>query len=397
MNLNNYRNAQASAVGRTQSLSSGANQRYDNALQRANSVDLATSLEKNAATEHINMAFNTINEGIIGKAAMGEGTKFLTNKLKSGVMNKILRPAGSRIVDYAKGDATFGEDMKNLPGKLQDGLKGLDAKVQEFDKTYGQGARKAGSSTQDIVEDIGQKFRGGISKIKDAVSRGNQFIRNQTDLGNRSLGSINGDPDAGGHIVSSDSIESGGVKDFNGNAQQGMAPKDVELDEMKPGGTSAGTPVDEAGGIEEAAEEGGNVVIGDAEEVAGVAGRRVVGQGIRAAGKTAASAASDAAQAAMDAVSDIGDVAKVASVAADGADAATAALAVVDVADAAVPGLDVLTDALTLGAAGAGFGLEKLADWIEKKTGGNTDSAAQVIKAVSHSTSQAGQLLTQQA
>ena len=166
---------------------------------------------------------------------------------------------------------------------------------------------------------------------------------------------------------------------------------------LKPGASSAGSQVDVAGGAEEAAEAGGQTVVGDAEEVAGIAGRRVAGQAMRGAAKVGATAASDAAKAALDAASDVGDLAKVVSGAGEVADAVTAVGGVVDVADAAVPGADVLTDTLTLGAAAAGFGLEKLADWIEKKTGGNTDTAADVIKGVTHSTTQASQLLTHQA
>tara|TARA_R100000935_G_scaffold4979_1_gene11557 strand:- start:16790 stop:17944 length:1155 start_codon:yes stop_codon:yes gene_type:complete len=384
MNINNYRNAQASAMNNRSSLESSVNQRYENSIGRANSNDLASQLNEHAAVEHINMAFNTVNEGIIGKALTGKGTTFLREKLQKGVMNKVLKPAGSRIVDYAKGDATFGEDMKNLPGKLQEGLKGMDAKVQEFSKTYGQGARNAGSSTQDIVEDIGSKLKSGMSQVKDAVGRGTQYLRQQSQLGSRSLGSINGDPDAGGHIPNADD---GGMGGGGGDVEMGDIAK----------GANDGGQADIAGGAEEAAEEGGNVVIGDAEEVAGIAGRRVAGQAMRGAVKAGADAASDAAKAAASAVSDIADIGKVVNGAEDVAKVVTTVGGVVDVADAAVPGADILTDTLTLGAAAAGFGLEKLADWIEKKTGGNLDTASSVVKAVTHSTSQAGQLMTQQA
>ena len=66
-------------------------------------------------------------------------------------------------------------------------------------------------------------------------------------------------------------------------------------------------------------------------------------------------------------------------------------------ADAAVPGLDILTDAATLAFAGAGFGFEKLADYIEKKTSGPTDTAKAVVRQVITGSSAAGQLMSSQA
>ena len=105
-------------------------------------------------------------------------------------------------------------------------------------------------------------------------------------------------------------------------------------------------------------------------------GRAVMKNAAQAATKTAIDAASKAASKA----------ATVASAIADGVGAAVAAADVVgeaaDVVAAPIPGADILTDLGTMAMAGAGFGLEKLADWIEKKTSGPDDTAASVVGTV---------------
>ena len=483
MDLNNYLQGVRNIQGEKSRLQEASENHFADSAKFAQNQDEVGAINERNATQGINQAFNMINEGIVGKALTGKGSQFLTKSMAKGIGNKILKPAGSRVVDYMKGEASFSDDMKNLPGRLNDGADRLGTQIDEFGQKYSKGAIKYGQKVGQQIEDFGGKvedfgkgagqiadkvlgdFRAGLSKAQSVVDRGTGFIRNQAELNRPNVGSMNGDPDAAGHVVSSlDDDAIGAEPEFGLSNPEGLELKDPSswnVNSEAGAGNTAGAPGDavgsaeaagqDAGVVEEGAQEAASSAVGvaqDAGEAAELAlrqsGVNTILSGARVANRAdadtidalreatgaarnpvdmlqragregdqvldplrkaaaantkdiASQAAKDAASAASDAADAADSVANAANVGVDaGIDTVDAALVATDVADAAVPGLDILTDAATLAFAGAGFGFEKLADYIEKKTSGPTDTAKAVVRQVITGSSQAAQLMSSQ-
>ena len=478
MDLNNYLQGVRNIQGEKSRLQEASENHFADASKFAQNQDEVGAINEKNATQGINQAFNMINEGIVGKALTGKGSQFLTKSMAKGINNKLLKPAGGRIVDYMKGEASFSDDMKNLPGRLNDGADRLGTQIDEFGQKYSKGAIKYGQKLGQQVEDLGSKaedfgkgagqiaekvfgdFKAGLSKAQSVVDRGTGFIRNQAELNRPNVGSMNGDPDAAGHVVSSlDDDAIGAEPEFGLSNPEGLELKDPSswnVNSEAGAGNTAGAPGDAVGsaeaagqdaGVVEEAAQGASATAADATEAAEVAARSVGGLAkgaarvanradadtidalreatgaarnpvdmLQRAGREgdqvldplreaasanskdiASQAAKDAASAASDAADAADSVANAANVGVDaGIDTVDAALVATDVADAAVPGLDILTDAATLAFAGAGFGFEKLADYIEKKTSGPTDTAKAVVRQVITGSSAAGQLMSSQ-
>ena len=515
MDLGNYYSGNQEAESLMNAMTSRAGADLLERKNAASSKDQTAQLNQRDAINHINQAFNVVDEGIIAKGLAGKGVGFLRDKMSKGLNNYVLKPLKNRVVSYAKGEASLTEDLENLPERMKAGREALGKQVDEFGKVYGKGARKfadkVASKAAGVADDVGEDASSAIGdaaggakatlgrmmpqirRLGRGLSQRIQQGRGGFSRGKQALDDIRnvGDPDQADHLNADvdgddganpfgradagdpiDDLGGGEAAKFegvgqlfddtgainSGNAGVFQLPEaDQSLGSWLEGGAKApqyGSVADATGAIEEAAGGGGVMNAGefadgdveitgadttlnfgqiDGELVgtgakysatalteAGEAGEGAAGaargaasaaqQATAAAGELAEGVAQDASSAAQQATEGLGrtigrsvmkqaaqkassasidEAIKAARSAADAAskistdtDTALGIEGAVDAADAAIPGVDILTDVGTLATAGIGYGLSKLADWVEKKTDGNTDTAADVVGSV---------------
>jgi len=523
MDLANYYNlnSQAEAAMSRITQESGAD-----LLQKKNeagSRDVVARLNERDAEDHINQAFNAVDEGIIMKGLTGKGSTFIKDKMSENVNNYIVKPVKGKLVNYAKGTDSLTEDLRNLPENLKTGIKGIGQQISDNVETYGQGLRDVASKVSAVADQVGDDASSAISKTVERTgiqrvmpqirrlghglkmrlqqaqsgqSRGMNVSRDIREVGDPdqadfldsqnpfdpvenppSTGAdagnvVNDLGDSGGSVFDSPAKlilpdDNGSINAVDDGVRQITSYLPGEGIEMKPlgyradtlpshlggGSTQYGTAGDAVKSVEASASKGGvadgsqvaeedagsyidrmggfkNDIFDQIERTQDIAKAKSVAKSAAEAGEEATqgldealtegagnvglSTATDASKAAEEATQGLGrtigkavmkkaaeqatktaidgaansasDAADAAAAIADsidaGVDAIDTAGAVADVATAAIPGADLITDLGTFAAAGAGFGIEKLADWIEKKTSGPDDTAADVVGAV---------------
>tara|TARA_R110000737_G_scaffold275378_2_gene282374 strand:+ start:2947 stop:4614 length:1668 start_codon:yes stop_codon:yes gene_type:complete len=258
MDLGNYYSGNQEAESLMNAMTSRAGADLLERKNAASSQDQTAQLNQRDAINHINQAFNVVDEGIIAKGLGGKGMGFLRDKMSKGINNYVLKPLKNRVVSYAKGEASLTEDLENLPERMKAGKAALGKQVNEFGKVYGKGARKfadkVASKAAGVADDVGED---AATAIGDAVPKGGTLGRMMPQI--RRLGRGLGQriqQGRGGFSRGKQALDD--IRNVGDPDQADHLNADVDADDgANPFGTAdAGDPIDDLGGGEAAKFEG---------------------------------------------------------------------------------------------------------------------------------------------
>ena len=258
MDLGNYYSGNQEAESLMNAMTSRAGADLLERKNAASSQDQTAQLNQRDAINHINQAFNVVDEGIIAKGLGGKGMGFLRDKMSKGINNYVLKPLKNRVVSYAKGEASLTEDLENLPERMKAGKAALGKQVNEFGKVYGKGARKfadkVASKAAGVADDVGED---AATAIGDAVPKGGTLGRMMPQI--RRLGRGLGQriqQGRGGFSRGKQALDD--IRNVGDPDQADHLNADVDADDgANPFGTAdAGDPIDDLGGGEAAKFDG---------------------------------------------------------------------------------------------------------------------------------------------
>tara|TARA_R110002153_G_scaffold55662_3_gene154368 strand:+ start:1040 stop:2695 length:1656 start_codon:yes stop_codon:yes gene_type:complete len=258
MDLGNYYSGNQEAESLMNAMTSRAGADLLERKNAASSQDQTAQLNQRDAINHINQAFNVVDEGIIAKGLAGKGVGFLRDKMSKGLNNYVLKPLKNRVVSYAKGEASLTEDLENLPERMKAGKAALGKQVDEFGKVYGKGARKfadkVASKAAGVADDVGED---AATAIGDAVPKGGTLGRMMPQI--RRLGRGLGQriqQGRGGFSRGKQALDD--IRNVGDPDQADHLNADVDADDgANPFGTAdAGDPIDDLGGGEAAKFDG---------------------------------------------------------------------------------------------------------------------------------------------
>tara|TARA_R110001632_G_scaffold102651_2_gene211065 strand:+ start:2947 stop:4602 length:1656 start_codon:yes stop_codon:yes gene_type:complete len=258
MDLGNYYSGNQEAESLMNAMTSRAGADLLERKNAASSQDQTAQLNQRDAINHINQAFNVVDEGIIAKGLAGKGVGFLRDKMSKGINNYVLKPLKNRVVSYAKGEASLTEDLENLPERMKAGKAALGKQVDEFGKVYGKGARKfadkVASKAAGVADDVGED---AATAIGDAVPKGGTLGRMMPQI--RRLGRGLGQriqQGRGGFSRGKQALDD--IRNVGDPDQADHLNADVDADDgANPFGTAdAGDPIDDLGGGEAAKFDG---------------------------------------------------------------------------------------------------------------------------------------------
>ncbi len=164
MDLANYYNLNSQAEAAMSRITQESGADLLQKKNQAGSRDVVARLNERDAEDHINQAFNAIDEGIVIKGLTGKGSMFIKDKLSSGVNNYLVKPLKGKLVNYAKGTDSLTEDLRNLPENLKTGIKGIGQQISDNVETYGKGLRDAAAKVSAIADDVGDDATSTITK-----------------------------------------------------------------------------------------------------------------------------------------------------------------------------------------------------------------------------------------
>lgn len=249
MDLGNYYSGNQEAESLMNAMTSRAGADLLERKNAASSQDQTAQLNQRDAINHINQAFNVVDEGIIAKGLAGKGMGFLRDKMSKGINNYVLKPLKNRVVSYAKGEASLTEDLENLPERMKAGKAALGKQVDEFGKVYGKGARKfadkVASKAAGVADDVGDE---AATAIGDAVPKGGTLGRMMPQI--RRLGRGLGQriqQGRGGFSRGKQALND--IRDVGDPDQADHLNADVDADDgANPFGTAdAGDPIEDLG------------------------------------------------------------------------------------------------------------------------------------------------------